>query len=156
MKSNHDPIFVTSRHIAIIMYLSKSMPVQIFTQLITSDFTHTSEPSALKWSNACFLISPFIEPSSRCKHKRFHKSHWATNTAVTSKWPAVSEWASRAITWNKNCRYFRYSARMSSIRTIWEKMSTRCPRSFSRTSSLSRRISFPLLRIRCCRKYISV
>ena len=25
---------------------------------------HTSEPSALKWSKACFLKSPLIEPSS--------------------------------------------------------------------------------------------
>lgn len=26
---------------------------------------HTSEPSALKWSSACFRISPLMEPSNR-------------------------------------------------------------------------------------------
>lgn len=29
----------------------------------------TSEPSALKWSRACFRISPFMEPSSRWKRQ---------------------------------------------------------------------------------------
>ena len=30
---------------------------------------HTSDPSALKWSKACFLKSPLIEPSSLYNHK---------------------------------------------------------------------------------------
>lgn len=35
---------------------------------------HTSEPSALKWSRACFRISPFMEPSSRWKGDRQRRS----------------------------------------------------------------------------------
>lgn len=31
---------------------------------------HTSEPSALKWSSACFRISPLIEPSKRWEKKK--------------------------------------------------------------------------------------
>lgn len=65
----------------------------------------------------------------------------------------VRQSRSTLLTWNKNWRLFRYSARMSSIRTIWEKMSTRWPRSFSRTRSLSRSTSFPLLRIKCYREH---
>lgn len=33
----------------------------------------TSEPSALKWSNACFLISPLMEPSNLYKNLQFFK-----------------------------------------------------------------------------------
>ncbi|TNN45051.1 hypothetical protein EYF80_044757 [Liparis tanakae] len=53
---------------------------------------------------------------------------------------------------NRKQKSWAHKWRISSIRTIWEKMSTRWPRSFSRTSSLSSRTSFPLLRISCCRE----
>ena len=55
------------------------------------------------------------------------------------------------MTWKRNWRLFRYSAKMSSIRTIWEKMRTRWPRSLRRSSSLSSSSNFPLLRMRCCK-----
>lgn len=42
----------------------------------------------------------------------------------------------------------RYSAKISSILTIWEKMSTRFPLSRSLVSNLSKRMSFPLLLIK--------
>ena len=53
-------------------------------------------------------------------------------------------------TWKGKCRYWRYSARRSNRRTIWEKMSTRCPASFSRISNLSRRINLPLAFTNAC------
>lgn len=37
---------------------------------------HTSEPSALKWSRACFRISPFMEPSSRWNSKQSLLNQW--------------------------------------------------------------------------------
>ena len=52
-------------------------------------------------------------------------------------------------------RYFKYSASISNIRTIWEKIRTLLPRSLRRINSLSRRISFPLLRIKCYKETIN-
>ena len=72
---------------------------------------HTWDPSALKWSRACFRISPLMEPSRR---------------------------------WKLKCLSCRYSARISNIMTIWEKMSTRWPPSFKRHSNLSNKNNFPL------------
>jgi len=72
---------------------------------------HTWDPSALKWSRACFRSSPLMEPSSR---------------------------------WKLKCLSCKYSARMSNIMTIWEKMSTRWPPSFKRHSNLSNKNNFPL------------
>lgn len=66
------------------------------------------------------------------------------------KFRIKTSWLLEIVTWKGNWRYFRYSARMSSILTIWEKIRTLLPRSRRRISSLSRRISFPLLRIKCC------
>ena len=58
-------------------------------------------------------------------------------------------------TWKRNRRSWRYSANMSSIRTICEKIRTRWPVSFNLHSSLSSRNSFPLPRIRVCWKGIT-
>ena len=58
-------------------------------------------------------------------------------------------------TWKRNRRSWRYSANMSSIRTICEKIRTRWPVSFNLHSSLSSRNSFPLPRIRVCWKRIT-
>lgn len=59
-------------------------------------------------------------------------------------------------TWKRNCRLLRYSAKISNIRTIWEKMRTLWPRSFKRTSSLSNSTSLPLLRMSCWDRIIPV
>ena len=59
------------------------------------------------------------------------------------------------LTWKRNRRSWRYSANMSSIRTICEKIRTRWPVSFNLHSSLSSRNSFPLPRIRVCWKGIT-
>ena len=59
------------------------------------------------------------------------------------------------LTWKGNWRYFKYSASISNIRTIWEKIRTLLPRSLRRINSLSRRISFPLLRIKCYKETIN-
>lgn len=58
--------------------------------------------------------------------------------------------------WNGKCRSCKYSARMSSIRTICEKINTRCPVSRKRISSLSNSTSLPDPRISCCEKRHSV
>ena len=58
-------------------------------------------------------------------------------------------------TWKRNRRSWRYSANMSSMRTICEKIRTRWPVSFNLHSSLSSRNSFPLPRIRVCWKRIT-
>lgn len=55
-------------------------------------------------------------------------------------------------TWKRNLLRCKYSAKISNMRTICEKIKTRWPVSFRRTSSLSSKKSFPLPRIRSWEK----
>lgn len=45
---------------------------------------HTSEPSALKWSRACFLISPLMDPSKRYKGRQIEEVTPGRRPAPTS------------------------------------------------------------------------
>jgi len=87
-------------------------------------------------------------PFNYFKYQHFKCMHIFSNPAFGSqsfKNACLASSGSREETWNGKCRSWRYSARMSSMRTIWEKMRTRCPLSRSRSSSLSSSISLPLL-----------
>lgn len=77
------------------------------THTVQKSREFTSDPSALKWSNACFLISPLMEPSNLCKTthfsawctKHFHRLWIVVGTQTSDK--------STLVTWNKNWRLFR-------------------------------------------------
>ena len=70
-------------------------------------------------------------------------------TIVHTKLPTIVYLFHR-LTWYGKWRICMYSASRSSIRTIWENISTRWPVSFRRTRSLSNRYNFPLPRRRLC------
>lgn len=91
---------------------------------------------------------------------RFHYNLWTACSSVLPPSEQIRDFSyiqyqsflaatPKILTWKGNWRYLRYSARMSSILTICEKIRTLLPRSRRRISSLSRRISLPLLRIKC-------
>lgn len=88
----------------------------------------TSEPSALKWSNACFLISPLIEPSNlytNCKFRNVYQKSVDSISSFMVSWNEIPGvllwgisvyvcrvclkglWEQCVATWKRNCRLLR-------------------------------------------------
>jgi len=87
------------------------------------------------------------QPVSRCQQVC---AVCRTQTLLLLSFYSTAVDRKQGVTWKPNRLSCIYSARMSNIRTICEKMSTRCPASFNLSSSLSSRINLPLLFTNSC------
>lgn len=98
--------------------------------------------TAFGWT--CLLNPPLSLHGLVTLCQNQHQVNCTTNGHLWYRSRSIRKQRAR-VTWNWKCLSWRYSARMSSMRTIWQKIRTRCPLSRSLNSNLSSRISLPLL-----------